>query len=447
MLLLTDGTVMCQETMGTNWWRLSPTPTGDYVAGTWSLLAPMSEGRLYYASALLPDGRVFVAGGEYNGAGQNVDLATGEIYDPVANAWSALPNTPGWAHIGDAPCAVLPNGTLMLGSIDTTQVAIYDPVSGTWTSVTGKHDVSSEETWTLMQDGSVLVPQCTNHPQVEKFLTPENRWEVAASLPAGLDLVEASSIEIGPAITLPSGHVFAIGATGVTAVYWPPFLADQPGFWTAGPTFPKDASGLQLAAKDAPACLLPSGDVICCAGPVTGASADYLPPTTFFLFNGTNLVSIAAPPNSQPTIPPFAGRMLLLPTGQVLFSNGTNQIAVYTPGGQPDPAWAPSITNCDTNLQKGMTYTLRGSQLNGLSQACSYGDDASMATNYPIVHLVYPSGADCYCRTFAHSGMGIEPGAKRTTRFTVPAMAPSGPARLIVVANGIASEGLDVGVT
>ena len=210
MLLLTDGTVMCQQTMATNWWRLSPNPFGDYAAGTWSLLAPMSEGRLYYASAVFSDGRVFVAGGEYNGAGQNVDLATGEIYDPITNSWTPLANTPGWARIGDAPCTVLPDGTLLLGSIDDQQASIYDPGAGTWTAVTGKDDRSSEETWTLLQDGSVLVPECASHPKAEKFLTPENRWVPAQALP--IDLVEASSIEIGPAVVLPSGHVFAIGA-------------------------------------------------------------------------------------------------------------------------------------------------------------------------------------------------------------------------------------------
>ena len=39
MLLLTDGTVMCQEPNGTAWWRLTPDEWGDYVNGTWSPLA------------------------------------------------------------------------------------------------------------------------------------------------------------------------------------------------------------------------------------------------------------------------------------------------------------------------------------------------------------------------------------------------------------------------
>src|SRR5579864_1033635 len=91
MLLLTDGTVMCQESNGTAWWRLTPDEWGDYANGTWSPLAPMIDARL------------FVAGGEYNGGSVGVDWNRVETYDPVANAWQPA-STPGWTHIGDAPC-------------------------------------------------------------------------------------------------------------------------------------------------------------------------------------------------------------------------------------------------------------------------------------------------------------------------------------------------------
>ena len=41
--------------------------------------------------------------------------------------------------------------------------------------------------------------------------------------------------EIGPAILLPNGNVFAIGATGNTAVYTPG-AAGVAGTWSNGPT-------------------------------------------------------------------------------------------------------------------------------------------------------------------------------------------------------------------
>jgi len=66
MLLLTDGTVMVQGySPGNNWMRLTPDITGSYVNGTWSILASMSIPRLYYASHVLPSGKVWLLGGEY----------------------------------------------------------------------------------------------------------------------------------------------------------------------------------------------------------------------------------------------------------------------------------------------------------------------------------------------------------------------------------------------
>ena len=70
-LLLTDGTVMVQDAAFTNpnhWWRLKPDSSGSYVNGTWTQLASLPSGYdpLYYASAVLPDGRLVIVGGEYN---------------------------------------------------------------------------------------------------------------------------------------------------------------------------------------------------------------------------------------------------------------------------------------------------------------------------------------------------------------------------------------------
>ena len=102
MLQLTDGSVMMQDqgsnNAGTgNWWKLTPDTTGNYAAGTWTQLASMPSGYapLYAATAVLPDGRVIVEGGEYNG-GSLVWTNQGAIYDPVANTWTAVAPAGWW---------------------------------------------------------------------------------------------------------------------------------------------------------------------------------------------------------------------------------------------------------------------------------------------------------------------------------------------------------------
>src|SRR5579864_8545380 len=65
MLLLSDGTVMCKGASNT-WLHLLPDQYGSYANGTWTNdIRPMHHERAQFASDVLPDGRVFVAGGEH----------------------------------------------------------------------------------------------------------------------------------------------------------------------------------------------------------------------------------------------------------------------------------------------------------------------------------------------------------------------------------------------
>ena len=98
-LLLTDGRVMVHQYGDpqhsgqgmNNWWALTPDANGSYLNGTWSQLASMSSsyGPLYFASAVLPDGRVIMEGGEYNFL-QLIETNQGSIYDPVNNTWTSV---------------------------------------------------------------------------------------------------------------------------------------------------------------------------------------------------------------------------------------------------------------------------------------------------------------------------------------------------------------------
>jgi len=212
MLLLTDGSVMCHEYETPNWHKLVPDAKGDYVKGTWQAMtalpanAPLAQNGpvdapLYYASAVLKDSRVFVAGGEYNVVSQ-VDLLTAQIYDPVADSWSSVPTPPGWSNIGDAPCCVLPDGKVLLGDINSTRTAIFDPIARSWSPGGNKDDNSSEESWTLLPNHTVLSAEVNNHPKAEKYVVHTNTWVSAGAVPAAADLVlnvPGASIEIGPA--------------------------------------------------------------------------------------------------------------------------------------------------------------------------------------------------------------------------------------------------------
>src|ERR1700730_13069520 len=145
-MLLTDGTAMCQGASFYDWYKLTPDTTGGYQYGSWSTLASMPAGYapLYYASAVLLDGRVVIVGGEYNGNSNFVLTNMGAIYDPAANTWTMIapPANSQFQCIGDAPAAVLADGRLIIGSKLYQDMAVLDPATLSWSliSATGKTD-------------------------------------------------------------------------------------------------------------------------------------------------------------------------------------------------------------------------------------------------------------------------------------------------------------------
>jgi len=131
--------------------------------------------------------------------------------------------------------------------------------------------------------------------------------------------------------------------------------------------------------------------------------------------------------------------VLPLPNGQALVTGGVTQI--YSGNGSANPAWAPTITAAPAMVTRGSTYTISGTQFNGLSQAAAVGDELNAATNYPLVRITNTaSGHVVYARTHNHSSMGVATGSTIvSTLFNVSAATETGASSLAVVANGIAS--------
>jgi hypothetical protein len=438
--LLTDGTVLVQGGQENDFWKLTPDTTGSYVKGTWQQMATLPAGYVPYAnaSAVLADGRVVWAGGEYNN-GSFAFIDTCVIYDPVKNKWTKFKPPAKWNFIGDSPSTVLPDGKFLLGRKFDKRIAVLDPTTLIWTELnsTGKSDFNAEEGWTLLPNGTVLTYDVKHAPNSEIYDPTRQKWTSAGGTVANLqgppeinqvnyghNRVYYPPGETGPGILRPDGTVFATGAThkgqttGHTAIYTPGANGGI-GAWAAGPDFPNgDQAGDSFAA------LLPTGNVL-----VEGNSG------ALYEFDGKNLKQT-----------PFAsgGVLMVLPTGQI-FLNGN---AVYNAKGSVNPAWAPSITKVPTTLSPGSSYEITGTQFNGLSQANSFGDEFQTNTNYPLVRITnIASGAVFYARTHGHSTMGVATGTTPvSTNFDVPSNAPTGASKLVVVANGIPSAPVDVTV-
>src|SRR5262245_44296344 len=261
MMLLTDGTIMVQDngfdsTKYNQWFRLTPDASGNYANGTWSQLASMSTQRLYFASNVLPSGKVFVLGGEFSGPslGENI-TNTGEIYDPVTNTWSPTAPYPErfGPFFGDDPSMLLPNGNIMAGDIFTNQPMIYNPGTNSWSPAGVKNfpDRSDEEGWVKLPNGNVLTydvfrsigddfgtPLGSPGFYAEMYNPTTNTWidispsdgTARATGPMPQLSSDALGDEMGPSLLLNNGNVFLVGATGHTALYNP-----QTNTWSPGP--------------------------------------------------------------------------------------------------------------------------------------------------------------------------------------------------------------------
>ncbi|PYJ60792.1 MAG: hypothetical protein DME24_08330 [Verrucomicrobia bacterium] len=447
MILLSDGTVMCSDGGNGAWYKLTPDSTGNYTNGSWTTLSSMNYTRRYFSSAVLRDGRVFVAGAEYGTGTTNA-----EIYNPLSNTWTPVPVPPGLittnnnpvatnkfqntAGFSDSSSIILPDGRVLIAPVNPAagvSTVTYNPYANSWTSNTVLGN-QNEATWVKLPDDSILTIDKSS-TATERFIPSLNQWIPDSNTPANVYGVGA---ELGPALLLPNGKVFFLGGNTNTLIYTPSGTTNQ-GSWVAGPPIPNGQ-----ACPDAPAAMLVNGKVIFACNPLG------IPGTTFptnVSFYEYDPVANSYTRQNSPTggltetnIAAYQTAMLCLPDGTVLYSDETSQVYIYDPNDSPLTAGAPVINSI--TWDPGGSLHLTGKRLNGISQGASYGDDEQMDSNYPLVRFGDGNGGLYYGRTYNWSDTGVMTGEKVVTTEVMPPwsrLLTPGPYPFSVVVNGIAS--------
>jgi hypothetical protein len=321
----------------------------------------------------------------------------------------------------------------------------YNPQTDGWTALGSATGRLNEATWVLLSDDTILTAQCFSPYKSEKYVIASDAWQDEGSIP--VTLVDSVMHEIGPAMLLYNGKVIYFGAAnsrghGKTALYTPASSATGHGSWSAGPDIPK-VGGNAIVANDCPATLMPNGKVL-----FTGAqfqNNDWGSPIYLFEYDPSSNTITQAPTPANNSAQLYWSRMMLLPTGEVLFSPSSSDVRLYQPDSGPQEGWRPAIASVTVAGAHGflpaVDYVLTGTQLNGLSQANMYGDDCYPATNYPLVRLrERSSGQVHYARTSTFSTLGVGTGAALQTCHFNTAAVPAGDYDLYVVANGISSH-------
>ena len=184
--------------------------------GTWSAGSALSGGGRYAMTATsLADGRVLVAGGNSGFSGSGSVLTGAQIYT-AGSGWKAT----GAMRVArfDQAAALLPDGrVLVAGGSDAAGTALasaelYDPATGRWALTGTMWYARSAESLTVLPDGRVLAAggytnAATPAQRVSEVYDPSTGgWSPTGSLLLGR--------RYHAAVSLPGGSVMVIGGQG-----------------------------------------------------------------------------------------------------------------------------------------------------------------------------------------------------------------------------------------
>ena len=235
--------------------------------GTWTSTGSMVKSRAEFVAALLPNGKVLVAGGctAYNANGCTAGTAAAEIYNPTTGKW----NSTGAMRAArmSTTATLLPNGNVLIAGGQTAandalgSSELYSPAKGSFT-LTGKLITPrSGHTATLLANGKVLMAGGENVNGVS--IAKAELYDPASGTYSATGNMPATRQEHRAAM-LPNGSVLVSGGNRVTpnsttvlatcAIYNP-----GNGTWTT-------ASSLKNARVDHTSTVLANGHVLDAGG-------------------------------------------------------------------------------------------------------------------------------------------------------------------------------------
>jgi hypothetical protein len=222
--------------------------------GNWREVAPMKTPRRSHGAAMLPDGKVLVAGGSPTFSGYSNHIvndwtSSAEIYDPVADAWQ--PTAPMHAARGDFNVISLPDGRVLVIGSSATDVSydaggipwvsgahglteIFDPATATWSDAGETGEVRIYAASVMLSGGDVLLSGGLASGG-NAFSSTAERWS-----PGTGSWRPAASMSIpryhARAFLLPTGKVLVVGGSNANAASSSEIYDPSTDTWSAGPS-------------------------------------------------------------------------------------------------------------------------------------------------------------------------------------------------------------------
>jgi N-acetylneuraminic acid mutarotase len=231
----------------------------DPVSGAWKVSGDLTEYRTGHTATLLPSGKVLVVGGDGTVSGSTG--ATADVFDPATGTFTAAPR-PRFAR-RQHTATLLPSGkVLILGGIGgggyndnkLASAELWDPVAGAWSRLGGLAVPRDGHTATLLPSGQVLVVGGSSDApiaSVELFDTFGSSWTATGA--------SANTHVDHTATLLPGGGVLIAGSSDYYSASTAEVYDSGTGAWRA-------TGGLTVGRANHTATLLPNGRVLVAGG-------------------------------------------------------------------------------------------------------------------------------------------------------------------------------------
>lgn len=354
---------------------LAPTGASPLVDDAWTRVANLPAAVFDNAGAVL-DGKVYSIGG---GSSTGFERKAW-VYDPEANAWSALPDLP-VARAKSSVAAV--NGKLYVlggwstGGTPVATVDVFDPVTGTWSTLPGvTNPAPRAAAGTAVIGGKIYLvggcadSSCTDTTNLVIFDVGAGSFSTGANYPQPVSWMSCGGL---------GDAVYCAGGAGDTEFRNGFVYRSGADSWQPIPDLPVDLWGSQYAA---------AGGMLVISGGVTGNST--------------------AVTNRTVAYDPAAGVWRNLPNAQFSRYRGAGACGAYKIGGSPtsftgsaeterlgglegcdeagDASWLttdPASFTLAAGASRTVTVTLTATGEAGVHQPGAYTAQLAFASNTP----------------------------------------------------------------
>ena len=341
-----------------------PEPTQVWNPGTQTMSTPVNAPDSIFCSGTvqLPDGRVLVVGGYGGLSTGQIGIVDTTVFDPSTSTWSRVANmnTPRWypdlVELGDGRYVVISGASTNQTTYANTP-ELYDPVSNTWTNLSG---ISTSQVHEEEYPFSYLAPN-------GKVFTIGPGEDVSYWLDANAQTwtsVGSSGIFNGSSVMYRPGKIlYSGGAASVTSVTPSQSSARTIDLTAASPAWTATQS-MAYARTYHTLTMLADGTVLAVGGEATSdqntVTTGVLPAEIWNPSTGT-WTTVAAMSSARN----YHSTAVLMPDGTVLVaggghsegSSGTGQFPaqVYSPpylfaGSRPTITGAPASTAYGSNM-------------------------------------------------------------------------------------------------